>query len=413
MINKNKITIIGLGYIGLPLAIEFSKYYELIGFDKSITRIKDLKKNDKINFELTNNINQIKNSNIYIIAVPTPVFKNNNPDLRPLFKATSLVSKVLKKNDLIIYESTVFPGTTEDVLIPFIEKNSSKKINIDFHVGYSPERLNPGSKFDDIKKIIKVTSGSNRYAANKVDKLYKKIITVGTYKTSSIKIAEAAKVIENCQRDLNIAFINELYLIFNKLNINNYEILKAASTKWNFLNFLPGLVGGHCIGVDPYYLTYISKKNNYNPKVILSGRKINDNMSISVSKIFTQNLNKNKIKLKSSNILLLGFTFKENCDDIRNSKIADIYYYLKNKVRNIHVYDPIANKDQVKEYYNINLINSPKKNFYDGILILVKHEKFKSLKKIKIKNFAKNKCLVYDFKNLYNKSNHIFLINDL
>ena len=413
MINKNKITIIGLGYIGLPLAIEFSKYYELVGFDKSITRIKDLKKNDKINFELTNNINQIKNSNIYIIAVPTPVFKNNNPDLRPLVKATSLVSKVLKKNDLIIYESTVFPGTTEDVLIPFIEKNSSKKINIDFHVGYSPERLNPGSKFDDIKKIIKVTSGSNRYAANKVDKLYKKIITVGTHKTSSIKIAEAAKVIENCQRDLNIAFINELYLIFNKLNINNYEILKAASTKWNFLNFLPGLVGGHCIGVDPYYLTYISKKNNYNPKVILSGRKINDNMSISVSKIFTQNLNKNKIKLKSSNILLLGFTFKENCDDIRNSKITDIYYYLKNKVRNIHVYDPIANKGQVKEYYNINLINSPKKNFYDGILILVKHDKFKSLKKIKIKNFAKNKCLVYDFKNLFNRKNHIFLINDL
>lgn len=413
MNKKNKITIIGMGYIGLPLAVEFSKYYDVIGYDINKKKIEEISNNYKLKFKITSNVNLIKDSNIYIVAVPTPVFKNNKPDLKPLINVSKLISKILKKNDLVIYESTVYPGTTDDLLIPILENYSKLKINIDFHCGYSPERLNPGSKFDDLKKIVKVTSGSNNYAAKKVDKLYKKIIKIGTHKTSSIKIAEAAKVIENCQRDLNIAFINELYLIFNKLNINNYEILKAASTKWNFMNFTPGLVGGHCIGVDPYYLTFISKKNNYNPKVILSGRKINDNMSVSVSKIFVQNLNKNKIKLKSSNILVLGFTFKENCNDIRNSKIADIYYYFKNKVRNIHIYDPIAKNDQVKEYYNIDLINSPKINFYDGILILVKHDKFKSLKKMKIKNFAKNKCLIYDFKNLFNRKNHIFLINDL
>ncbi len=413
MNKKNKITIIGMGYIGLPLAIEFSKYYEVIGYDINKKKIEEISNNYKLKFKITSSVNLIKDSNIYIVAVPTPVFKNNKPNLKPLINVSKLISKILKKNDLVIYESTVYPGTTDDLLIPILEKYSKLKINIDFHCGYSPERLNPGSKFDDLKKIVKVTSGSNNFAAKKVDKLYKKIIKIGTHKTSSIKVAEAAKVIENCQRDLNIAFINELYLIFNKLNINNYEILKAASTKWNFLSFTPGLVGGHCIGVDPYYLTYISKKNNYNPKVILSGRKINDNMSMSVSKIFIQNLNKNKIKLKSSNILVLGFTFKENCNDIRNSKIADIYYYLKNKVRNIHIYDPIAQKDEVKQYYNIDLINTPKNKFYDGILILVKHDKFISLKKFKIKNFSKNKCLIYDFKNLYNRSNHIFLSNDL
>ncbi len=413
MNKKNKITIIGMGYIGLPLAVEFSKYYKVIGYDINKKKIREINNNHKFKFEITNSINLIKESNIYIVAVPTPVFKNNKPDLKPLINASKLISKILKKNDLVIYESTVYPGTTDDLLIPILENYSKLKINVDFHCGYSPERLNPGSKFDDLKKIVKVTSGSNNFATNKVDKLYKKIIKIGTHKTSSIKVAEAAKVIENCQRDLNIAFINELYLIFNKLNINNYEILKAASTKWNFINFTPGLVGGHCIGVDPYYLTYISKKNNYDPRVILSGRKINDNMAVSVSKIFIQNLNKNKIKMKSSNILLLGFTFKENCDDIRNSKIADVYYYLKKKVRNIHIYDPIANKRQVKEHYNINLINVPKNKFYDGILILVKHDNFKNSEKIKIKNFAKNKCLIYDFKNLYNRRNHIFLSNDL
>ena len=418
--KKYKIGIIGLGYIGLPLAHEFAKFHDVYGYDNNKKKILDIKKNtkkkyilDKKSFNYSHNINNLKNCNIYIITVPTPIFKNKIPNLNHLINASKSIAKLLSKDDIVIYESTVYPGTTEDILIPILEKFSKLKYNIDFFCGYSPERLNPGSSFDDISKIVKITSGSNIKTSNKVDALYKQIVKAGTYKAESIKIAEAAKVIENCQRDLNIALINEFYLIFEKLKIDSYKILKAASTKWNFIPFKPGLVGGHCIGVDPYYLTYASKVNGYDPKVILSGRNINDRMSLSIVRIFMKNIVKYNFKVPSFKVLIMGFTFKEDCEDIRNSKIYDLFINLSKKIKKIDIYDPIANKENVKNTYGINLLEYPKLNHYDGILILNSHQNFKKMKLKNIIKFGKNKSIIYDFKNMFNMKSHIFLKKDV
>lgn len=346
--NKlDKLCVFGVGYVGLPLSIEFSKKFKVIAYDKNKIRIRNLKNGIDINNDLelkekkklksnknlsfTSNLKEVLNCNVYIITVPTPILKNKKPDLKHVINASKKISLLLKKNDLVIYESTVFPGTTEKICVPILEKGKGLKLNKDFHVGYSPERLSPGDNSHGLKKVVKVTSGSSPKALKKTDNLYKKIIGKGTFKASSIKVAEAAKVIENTQRDVNIAFINELVYIFDKLNISTNEVLKAASTKWNFVNFQPGLVGGHCIAVDPYYLNYISEKNNYKPKLIKPSRNINDEMSFFVSKKIVRELNKFTKKINLLNILILGFAYKENSSDTRNSPIFNIYKSLTKK----------------------------------------------------------------------------------
>jgi len=419
--KETKISIIGTGYIGLPLAVEFGKYFNVLAFDINVKRITDLiNKNDK-NYDITKNeINSSKflnfssnhkdllNTDIFIITLPTPININKKPDLTFLKEGCILISKYISKNSIIIFESTVYPGLTENYCVPILEKKSNLFLNKDFFVGYSPERINPGDKKHKLSEISKIVSASNDNSLDLIYKLYKKIIRKKIYKASSIKIAEAAKVIENCQRDLNIAFINELYLIFEKLNLNTYEILEAAKTKWNFLDFTPGLVGGHCIGVDPYYLTFLARKNNYEPKVILSGRKINDSMSKSISSIFLNKLKK-EYQLKNSKILIMGITFKGNCPDIRNSKIIDIYNNLLKKCKKVEIYDPIADKDQVIKNYKIKLINKIGQKKYEGIMILVDHDIFKNIGFSKIYKSLKKKGIIYDFKNIFisNKKNLI------
>ncbi len=413
---NNKIAIIGLGYVGLPLAVEFCKFFDLVGFDLKLKRIKDLKKNldetkeisnrklavikNKIIF--TNNVDDIKNCNIYIITVPTPINLIKKPDLSALKIATKLVSKVLKKNDLVIYESTVFPGCTEEICVPILERFSKLKLNKDFLCGYSPERINPGDKSKNIKKINKLVSGSNSKALNKIYYLYKKIIQAEVIKVRNIKIAEGAKIIENTQRDLNIALINEFLQIFQKLNINFSEVLKAANTKWNFLNFEPGLVGGHCIGVDPYYLAEKSRQIGYNPKLILAGRKINDGMSKFYFNVFIKEFQKRFDIIKNKNILVMGLTFKENVPDIRNSKSFDIIRYLKKKKVNVFCYDDNIEKNSLKKAHKIKIINKIKKNYYHGIIILVKHSSFDFIKK-KIVTFLKKGGVILDIKNFLGK----------
>ena len=375
---KNKIAIIGLGYVGLPLAIEFSKKYQVVAYDKNYNRISELqngydrtKEINKINTRLikfTQNSKDIKNCNIYIVTVPTPVDKKNIPDLSMIKDASKIVGKHVKKNNLVIYESTVYPGATNEISIPILEKKSKifchndryKKKNY-FLCGYSPERINPGDKQKTLKRIKKLVSGSSKKSLLVVKKLYESI-GIDTYSTKNIKIAEAAKIIENTQRDLNIALINELSIIFDKMNLNTYEILKAASTKWNFLNFKPGLVGGHCIGVDPYYLTHATKKIGYNPKLILAGRKINDNMSSYVFSKFQKKIKEKKIDKKQIKVLLMGITFKEDCPDIRNSKSYDLYKQLIKNKYSVDVLYPNASKIDVKSYYNIILHNKPNYN---------------------------------------------------
>ena len=413
---NNKIAIIGLGYVGLPLAVEFCKFFDLVGFDLKLKRINDLRKNldetkeisnrklavikNKIIF--TNNVDDIKNCNIYIITVPTPINLIKKPDLSALKIATKLVSKVLKKNDLVIYESTVFPGCTEEICVPILERFSKLKLNKDFLCGYSPERINPGDKSKNIKKINKLVSGSNSKALNKIYYLYKKIIQAEVIKVRNIKIAEGAKIIENTQRDLNIALINEFLQIFQKLNINFSEVLKAANTKWNFLNFEPGLVGGHCIGVDPYYLAEKSRQIGYNPKLILAGRKINDGMSKFYFNVFIKEFQKRFDIIKNKNILVMGLTFKENVPDIRNSKSFDIIRYLKKKKVNVFCYDDNIEKNSLKKAHKIKIINKIKKNYYHGIIILVKHSYFDFIKK-KIVTFLKKGGVILDIKNFLGK----------
>ena len=414
---KKKISIIGVGYVGLPLAIEFGKKREVIGFDINKDRINKLKKgidvtfetskneiNEALNLKFTSNYKDIKNCEIFIITVPTPIKENNEPDLAALIKASELTGSLLKKNDIVIYESTVYPGATEEVCAPILEKKSGLKFNNDFYCGYSPERINPGDKKHRIIDIKKITSGSTPETANEIDNLYKEIIIAGTHKTQSIKIAESAKVIENTQRDLNIALINELTLIFNKLNIDTEAVLKAAGTKWNFLPFRPGLVGGHCIGVDPYYLTYKANQVGYNPEMILAGRKINNNMSTYVvDEVFKTMLKKN-ISIKNSKILIMGLTFKENCPDHRNSQSVILAQLFKKYNCNVEVYDPWVNNDEITKQYKIKSIKLPSNNNYDAIVISVAHDIFKKLKSDEIRSYGKKNHVLYDVKYLLKKN---------
>ena len=416
---RKKIAIIGLGYVGVPLAVEFGKKYQTIGYDTNLDRIQELsngidstgevtKRNlqSSIKLSLTSDLEDIAKCNYFIISVPTPIDKNNKPDLAILLNATSSVGSVLKKDDIVIYESTVYPGCTEEDCVPILEKKSGLKYNKDFFCGYSPERINPGDKKRTLTKIVKITSGSNSSTAIKVDNLYKSIVTAGTYKTDSIKIAEAAKVIENCQRDINIAFVNELSIIFNKMNIDTKEVLDAASSKWNFLPFRPGLVGGHCIGVDPYYLIHKAKKVGYHSSIMNAGRKLNDSLSKYISDNIIKHYLDNKVDLSKINILILGITFKENCPDTRNSKVVNVYNNLKKKNINIQVYDPFASKEQVYDNHKVRLIDYSeiKKKYYNCIIVAVAHDQFINLD---LKKFTKNKkSLIYDLKGIYNDKSY-------
>jgi UDP-N-acetyl-D-galactosamine dehydrogenase len=403
-----------MGYVGLPLAAAFAKKNNVIGFDINNRRIEALKRGFDETLEVTSkelcslkkltftsNLVDLKKSNCFIITVPTPVDKFNKPDLRNLVSASSSVGSILKKNDIVIYESTVYPGATEEVCVPVLEKISSLKYNKDFFVGYSPERMNPGDKKHTVKNIVKITSGSNKATANFANKLYSSIVKVGTYNASSIKVAEAAKVIENTQRDINIALINELSLIFNRLNIDTEEVLKAAATKWNFISFTPGLVGGHCIGVDPYYLTYKALSVGYNPKIVLSGRNLNNKMASHIATRFVNHLSKKNINYKKCKILIMGITFKENVPDTRNSKIIDLIKILKAKCYLVDIYDPIADYYKVKKDYRISLKKKIKNNFYDGIILAVKHRQFINIGITKIKKFAKKNHVIYDLKYIF------------
>ena len=404
----NNICIIGLGYVGLPLAVEFAKKYKTIGYDIDKNRVSSLKSgldltkevsnNDlksvlNKNLVVTDNYNDISESNIYIITVPTPTDINKRPDLEPLKRASRAVAEVLKKNNYVIYESTVYPGVTEEICIPILEKHSQLKLNKDFFVGYSPERINPGDKFRTLTKIKKVTSGSDDKSAIFIDKLYKSIIKAGTYLATSIKVAEASKVIENSQRDINIAFVNELAKIFNKLEIDTNEVLEAAGTKWNFLPFKPGLVGGHCIGVDPYYLAQKAQESGYYPEIILAGRRINDSMGSFVSGEIIKIMLKSKIQIKDSNVLILGFSFKENCPDFRNTKVYDIYQNFKEYGMNVDIYDPWVDINSVKIEYKIQIFDKISKlRKYDAIILAVGHNSF----------------LEIDFNNIKNKNSVLF-----
>lgn len=406
--NDTKIAIIGLGYVGLPLALEFGKKYETIGFDTSENRINELRdcydrtkeiESDKLKgikyLRYTTNTEDLKNYNYYIITVPTPIDRNNRPDLGPLLKACEIVGHVLNKDDIVIFESTVYPGATEENCVPLLENISGLAFNKDFFCGYSPERINPGDKEHTLTKIIKITSGSNSETSKKVDNLYKSIISAGTYLAQSIKVAEAAKVIENCQRDINVAFVNELAMIFNKMNIDTNAVLKAAGTKWNFLQFKPGLVGGHCIGVDPYYLTHKAQELKYNPEIILAGRRLNDNMGIYVANQVIKLMIKKGHKIENSNVLVLGVTFKENCPDIRNSKVIDLINELKEFDCHVDVHDPLAEKEEVLFEYKIRLLDKLEKK-YDAIILAVAHDKFKELV---IGRLTHESTVVYDIRN--------------
>ena len=416
MKNK-KIALIGLGYVGLPLAVEFGKKFEVIGFDISKDRIDLLKKNEDPNLVINKNefatssylsfsdsIDDIKDCNIYIVTVPTPINNHKKPDLTALKKSSETVGSVLKKDNIVIYESTVYPGATEEFCVPILEKKSGLKFNADFYCGYSPERINPGDEKHKLIDIKKVTAGSTPEIALEIDELYKEIIVAGTYKAESIKIAEAAKVIENTQRDLNIAFVNELSLIFKKMDISTEKVLKAAETKWNFISFRPGLVGGHCIGVDPYYLTYKLKQIGHNPKLILSGRSINDEMPLHLYKDIIKVIEVSKIK--KPKILIMGLTFKENCPDTRNSKVLNLYkYFIKNKF-SVSSYDPYSDlwsKEFNKRY---NIINSLKSKKFDAIIIAVKHKEFIN-KKDKIKNHCSKNGFIYDLKYILSEGKKI------
>ena len=413
ILKKSNIAIIGLGYVGLPLAIEFSKKFNVLGYDQDQKRINfirnesnklkkkefiDVSKAKKLNF--SSNENDLLEFDVYIVCVPTPINIKNQPDLSMLKSASTLVAKNLCKKNIVIYESTVFPGATEEFCVPILEKFSGLKFNKDFFCGYSPERINPGDQKRTLTKIKKITSGSTKDTSKFIDDLYLSIIKAGTYNVSSIKVAEAAKIIENTQRDLNIALINELSIIFSKLEINTHEVLSAAKTKWNFLDFQPGLVGGHCIGVDPYYLTHRSEKAGYKPRVILAGRRINDGMGKFIGNQVIKLMLMKKIKVLNSKILILGLTFKENCSDFRNTKVIDIIEELKDYQVKVDVYDPWVDINEVKKILDINLISSlPKKEIYSAIILAVAHDKFKNMN-LKIKKLSKSKSIIYDVKNI-------------
>ena len=418
MYNNTKIAIIGLGYVGLPLAIAFSKKFKVIGFDTDKSRILELEKGYDSTLEVSQdalslaqnnlsysyNVNDIKECNIYIVTVPTPIDKANRPNLKPLIDASKKIGTVLSKNNIVIYESTVYPGATEDICVPELEKSSGMSFNKDFFCGYSPERVNPGDKVNTLEKIKKVTSGSTKEIADEVDKLYKTIITAGTYKATSIRVAEAAKVIENTQRDLNIALVNELSIMFEKLDLDTLEVLETAGSKWNFLPFRPGLVGGHCIGVDPYYLTHAAEQVKFNPTLILAGRRINDNMSRYLVKKTIQKMIVKGIDIKKSTVGVMGITFKENCPDIRNTKIADVVYELRDWGVNVIVVDPWADQTELQEVYNIKLGEINSENQVDSLIVAVGHKEFRSKSPQELKSLCKgSNPVLIDVKSIYKK----------
>tara|TARA_B100001057_G_scaffold50385_1_gene44884 strand:- start:2939 stop:4213 length:1275 start_codon:yes stop_codon:yes gene_type:complete len=413
--SSTPIAVVGLGYVGLPLAVEFGRKRNVVGFDINESRIKELiegvdrtlettyeELKDAIHLNFSNNLEDLKECKIFIITVPTPINKNKEPDLTHLKQASDAIGSILKKGDIVIYESTVYPGATEEVCVPILQKKSGLIFNKEFYCGYSPERINPGDKEHRITTIKKVTSGSTPEIAKRVNELYQEIITEGTFMASSIKVAEAAKVIENTQRDVNIALINELSLIFNKLDIDTKSVLEAAGTKWNFLPFNPGLVGGHCIGVDPYYLTHKALEVGYKPEMILAGRKINDNMSIFIADQVSKLMLKKAISIEGSNILIMGLSFKENCPDIRNTKVVDLVNEFKSFRCSIDVYDPWVDKDEALNEYNMKLIEYPEKDKYDAIVLAVAHDQFQDFSYKELMAFGKDKHVIYDIKYLLN-----------
>jgi UDP-N-acetyl-D-glucosamine/UDP-N-acetyl-D-galactosamine dehydrogenase len=414
--NNPKLCIIGLGYVGLPLAVEFGKKVSTIGFDINQMRIDALNQGIDHTLELnaeelqqathityTTSEADIKACDVYIVTVPTPINDSKQPDLTPLEKASALLGRVISKNAIVVFESTVYPGCTEEVCVPIIENTSGLIFNQDFFAGYSPERINPGDKQHRVHNITKITSGSTPEVAEYVDQLYRKIVVVGTHKASSIKVAEAAKVIENTQRDINIALINELALIFKRLDIDTIEVLEAAGTKWNFLPFRPGLVGGHCISVDPYYLTHKAQQVGYNPEVILAGRRINDGMGTFVAESVVKMMTQRKSHVVDSNILIMGLTFKENCPDLRNTRVIDIINELKNYNANVHIYDPWADAAEAQHEYGLELINEPKSASYDAIILCVGHNKFRELGVDAIRALGKPNHVLFDVKHILPK----------
>ena len=421
-VENLKIAIIGLGYVGLPLAIEFGKKYKVLGFDIDQARIDELKlgkdrtseadleglqfamnlanESGKVGLKFSSNIDELMSSNVFIVTVPTPIDQFKAPDLTPLLKASEMLGRVIKKDDIVIFESTVYPGCTEDDCVPVLEKYSGLKFNQDFYCGYSPERINPGDKVNTLTKIRKVTSGSTPEIAQVVDQLYRSIITAGTHKAPSIKVAEASKAIENAQRDVNISFVNELALIFDRMGIDTNDVLDAAGTKWNFLKFKPGLVGGHCIGVDPYYLAHKAESLGYQPQVILSGRRVNDNMGFYIANKVIKLMTSKELQVSGRNALILGITFKENCPDIRNSRVVDIYNELLEFGLNVDVFDPHADKNEVKSEYNINLLERIDKK-YDSIILAVSHDLFLDLDYKELRNGSES--IIFDAKSFLNR----------
>lgn len=408
-----KIGVIGLGYVGLPVAVAFGNKFPTIGFDINAPRLAALKQHHDLNNELTptelanvatlsftDNPADIAVCNVFIVTVPTPIDSHRNPDLSPLERASNMLSKILKIGDVVIYESTVYPGAIEEVCVPILAQGSGLTFNQDFFAGYSPERINPGDQTRKLKDILKITSGSTPAAADFVDYLYQQIIVAGTHKVSSMQVAEAAKVIENTQRDLNIALINELAIIFNKMNLDTEEILQAAATKWNFMRFSPGLVGGHCIGVDPYYLTYKAQSLGYHPEVILAGRRINDNMGKYVASQVIKKMLAHKIHVSGAQILILGFAFKENCTDFRNTRVIDIVHELQDYGANVRVYDPLVDAAQVAAQYSVNIDNKLQEQYYDAIIIAVAHQEFKEMGATALHRLGKPEHVLYDIKHV-------------
>ena len=418
-----KIGVIGLGYVGLPLAVAFAEKYQVVGFDINRNRVDELFNGVDSTLEIesdllqlvlrrgvmnenglftTTNSSDLADCNVYIVTVPTPTDKHNRPVLTPMIKASETIAKFLKRGDIVIYESTVYPGVTEDEMVPVLERVSGLIFNVDFYCGYSPERINPGDKEHTITKILKITSGSTPEIADFINDIYKTIIIAGTFKASSIKVAEAAKVIENAQRDINIAFVNELARIFSLLKIDTTEVLEAAGTKWNFLKFKPGLVGGHCIGVDPYYLAQKAQEVGYHPEIILSGRRLNDSMGPYIAKEVIKLMLNKEIRIRHSKILLMGITFKENCPDIRNTRVIDIYNELRDYDIQVHVYDPWADPEEVKREYNIELVQNPTKcNYYDGLILAVSHDKYLDFD---FQSCVKSNGVIYDVKGVLPKT---------
>jgi UDP-N-acetyl-D-galactosamine dehydrogenase len=413
-LRKCRIGVVGLGYVGLPLAVEFGKHFDTTGFDVKAGRIDELKAGRDTTLECskaelksatqlkyTTDLAEMKRCQVFIVTVPTPIDEYKRPDLTPLVKASESVGKVLKKNDVVIYESTVYPGCTEEICVPILERESGLKFNKDFFAGYSPERINPGDKEHRLPTIKKVTSGSNAETADFVNKLYSSIITAGTHKASSIKVAEAAKVIENTQRDVNIALINELALIFNRLGIDTEEVLNAAGSKWNFLRFTPGLVGGHCIGVDPYYLTHKAQEIGYHPEMILAGRRLNDNMALYVADQITKLMASKRIHINGARVLVLGATFKENCPDIRNSKVVDVVRELAKNGAEVDIHDPWADNAELKHEYGLRLTRSLQPKRYDAAVIAVAHKEFREMGADGVRKLCKKAHVLYDIKQVF------------